>query len=219
MTTPEEFNKEAMKLGKLRWSHIEKLARFWQAHHGLLIDGKIGKYTCETLVDDEPSELAMEVVRILKSEYGHGESDHFNNSGADIARYKRVKYVPGKRMHGAWCAWFASYVLDEACGGEGKGLGPQPTAKGLVRRLGESSLGRFVDLSVEPILPGDFIAWDSVDPNAPEYAGHVGIAVLRSDERGRFRYGDGNVGRYPALVGERRGYKSNKRIVQVARPL
>jgi hypothetical protein len=74
-----------------------------------------------------------------------------------------------------------------------------------VRKLASSKLAREVDWAVEGVIPGDFIAWDRPDP-APTRSGHVGIVVKASDERGKFRYADGNVGRYPALVGERTGY-------------
>jgi hypothetical protein len=94
--SPNDYNREEM-----RSEHFTRLTRFWQAHHGLLTDGKCGPLTSSTLVDEQPSKLAHEVLLVLRAEYGHGESDGFNNSGADIARYRRIDYVPGQRIRGA----------------------------------------------------------------------------------------------------------------------
>ena len=81
-----------------------------------------------------------------------------------------------------------------------------------------SDIGREV-WTAEGVIAGDFIAWDRPDP-APAYSGHVGIVVEPSDEAGRFRYADGNVGEYPATVKERTGYLDRGwRIEMVARPL
>ena len=43
MTTPAAtFNASQLINKKLTWDHITKLVKFWQARHGLTIDGKAG---------------------------------------------------------------------------------------------------------------------------------------------------------------------------------
>jgi len=213
-----EYNSEEMKLGRLTWRHLEQLIRYWQAQHGVRVDGKAGPITRSTLEPTQPSQLALAVVTRVLAEKGNGEGDGHNNSGPDVARYKRVKHVPGKRMSGSWCAWFASYILTEALR-EVHGstvVWRVGGAKKLVRTLGESDVGEPVDWT-QGVIPGDFVAWDRGAPGGWE--GHVGIVVAASDESGRFAYVDGNVGRYPALVKERHGRLSDRRIELVARPV
>ena len=63
MPTPAPaFNEQQHSAGKLTWDHISKLVEFWQARHGLTIDGKAGDE--ETIPHLEATPVATDVDEV-----------------------------------------------------------------------------------------------------------------------------------------------------------
>ncbi len=67
----DHFNGSELRMRRLQWPHIAKLAAFWQQQHGLVVDGKIGPVTRASLdgtlkIDWHDKGTIVAVVEIAK---------------------------------------------------------------------------------------------------------------------------------------------------------
>ena len=194
-----DYNQEQLDSGKLTSHHISTLTRFWQEHHGLLVDGQCGPMTIASLdASGQTSDLAETALTVAREWIGKGEEGG-NNSGPFVEWLHGKEYDGDPDDDGNWCAAFVSACFEEA----GKRLSItmpfQRTggAKALYRRVGKA--GRFVQ--APDIQPGDVIAWDRGTPG--DWRGHVGIVERYEADTGLLHTIEGNVGRYPAKVRRR----------------
>jgi hypothetical protein len=120
-----------------------------------------------------------------------GAAETTRNAGPWVHKYARLS-ANGDigRDRGAWCAFFASWVLDQWAKLHGKAFGKEGGARAVVRNLP-------VRVPIEEIQVGDLVAWPSL--TRASWAGHVGfIAAL--DATGVYSV-EGNVDLIGALDG------------------
>lgn len=119
------------------------------------------------------------------------------NAGPWVIKYARLS--PGATLgtdRGAWCAFFASWVLDQWARLHGKSFPKEGGARAVVRDLPHQldvKRSLFAQLQV-----GDLIAWPSTT-RAASWAGHVGI-VAAKDQAGLYTI-EGNVDLRPRVDG------------------
>lgn len=188
------YNARELAQRRIEPRHLTALTEHYQQTRGIPVDGKLGPVTRssleladppDVLSEDEPSLLAIEWIRAAREEIGRGEAGG-NNRGTDVDRYRFG------RTRGAWCAWFLSWTLTEACARLQRPVPIQVTggAKRLYRRVGRQ--GRFVALPET----GAVACWDRGARGS--WAGHVGLVVRV--EGPSFQTIEGNRGSYPSLV-------------------
>jgi hypothetical protein len=133
------------------------------------------------------------MVTVAKLELGRGEGGA-NNIGPDVEKYRF-----GKVSRGAWCAWFLSWVMAEAC----RRINiPEPVPRtGGAKRFWKAA-GRAGLFDTAPEV-GDICCWHRGAHGS--WKGHVGI-VSRLDENrpDTFWSIEGNRGRWPSVVAEYR---------------
>jgi hypothetical protein len=66
----------------------------------------------DAIVGPKPSRIGLAALAVALAERGHGELGG-NNVGPDVDRYRRVASPSGRTD--PWCAWFASWCLEEGC--------------------------------------------------------------------------------------------------------
>lgn len=119
------------------------------------------------------------------------------NAGPWVIKYARLS--PGATLgtdRGAWCAFFASWVLDAWAKLHGKSHPKEGGARAVVRELPHQLDVKRALFS--QLLVGDLIAWPSTTRSA-SWAGHVGI-VAAKDEQGLYTI-EGNVDLRPRVDG------------------
>lgn len=109
--------------------------------------------------------LPEQIIAAAKAEVGKGESRR-DNRGADVTEYKTV--TKQKTAGGAWCADFASYILNEEAPGVVK---PTSLAKGLMYQFKKEDAFHKRSSSYTP-QPGDLIFFNW---GKESWQGHVGF--------------------------------------------
>lgn len=113
------------------------------------------------------------------------------NAGEWVIKYARLSAgaTLGKNR-GAWCAFFASWVLDQWAQLHGKAFGKEGGARAVVKLL--------TRVALDAVQVGDLVAWPSLT-RAPSWTGHVGI-VAALDDLGVYTI-EGNVDLKPYVDG------------------
>lgn len=208
-----DYNALQLDKGLLTVQQVTHLVRFWQEHHGLVVDGKAGPNT-RTSINTERHKnvivassanlppLAHEALMLAQREKGNGESSG-NNAGPDIRRYR------GDSISAAWCAAFVSYCYEQAAAKLGVAMPFKRShgAKRLYRRIGKA--GEFVKTP----RPGDVVCWDRGKKGS--WQGHIGFVVRVNGPT--FWTIEGNVGAFPSKVAEYRHELDEARLVGFAR--
>lgn len=127
------------------------------------------------------------VLVMARSQLGLGEEGG-DNKGPEVDKYRHGK------TRGAWCAYFVSWCIEQACE---KLVRPMPikpsgSARVLFRRIAEAGT------SVSVPLTGAVACWSRGAGNT--WKGHIGL-VSRVDGN-QFWSIEGNRGRYPSKVRE-----------------
>lgn len=223
------YNRRQRQLGQLTNEDDARVVSVAQTALGLADDGKFGPKTRAAVsAYFAPSIFGRAIVEVAERELGRGES-RWNNSGADIARYRDLPWDPDKptRYWGDWCAFFAGYVVETACAELGVPCDwrrfydvrharrmPVGSAKTLVRRMAEA---------------GEFIAKDGALRGVPRAGdlfsihrgsvtgrqGHVGIVTGYRD--GTIETIEGNVGAFPSHVKRMTRHLDAMRLRDIAR--
>lgn len=119
-----------------------------------------------------------------------GAAETTRNAGPWVMKYARLSPTGDiGRDRGAWCAFFASWVLDAWAKLHGQSFPAEGSARAVVKMLKRIAL---TDIQV-----GDLIAWPSLTRAA--WAGHVGIVAALTED-GVYTI-EGNVDLRPYLDG------------------
>jgi hypothetical protein len=122
---------------------------------------------------------------------GGAQEEGGPNAGAWVIKYARLSAgATLGRNRGAWCAFFASWVLDQWAKLHGKDFAREGGARAVVRGLKR--------IAIEEIQVGDLAAWPSLT-RAPSWTGHVGICAALTPE-GVYTV-EGNVDLVPRVDG------------------
>ncbi len=209
--TPEEYNSAALKAGRFGHDDIADLVRHWQEEQGLLIDGKLGTNTLDSLhawsdVEettpleglDDGSYLMLKALELNLAEVGQGETEA-NNRGERIDYYRKTDGTGiGPGAQGPWCATLQSSSLMRASA-EGKIAMPCRTSRSS-RRLGNQigHAGRFLNVPEA----GCLVIWQwGSNPRK----GHIGQCVTYDPTTDTLYTVEGNKnrpGENRAFVGE-----------------
>jgi hypothetical protein len=181
---PSDFVQRELGAGRLRFRHIAEMTRFWQAGHGLPVDGLPGRRTVESIEvalgghsTDAPDWALFQkrALAIALAEEGQGEDPKLgNNRGAAIYKYRRGDGT-GRPwdIAGPWCAAFASWCLMRSA--EGLGYGPPfKTSRG-AKRLTENVAAAGRRCAVPE--PGALICWHRSRLGRMSRKGHVAFVV------------------------------------------
>lgn len=148
---------------------------------------KSGIYLSPQAVRDAgctPASIALDELLAGAQEVGG------RNAGPWVHKYARLS--PGAtlgRDRGAWCAFFASWVLDQWAKLHGKTFAREGGARAVVKAL--------TRVELTAIKVGDLVAWPSLTRAA--WAGHVGI-VAALDGEGVYTI-EGNIDLIGAIDG------------------
>lgn len=169
------YNQSQLQNGEILPQDLTVLARFWQKHHGLKVDGMLGPKTLisvsaasVSLKLDIETDPMLRALVVAASEIGNGETEG-NNRGPAIYRYRAGDGTGKEATNSAsWCASFVSYCLLKA----NKEL-PFETSRGAKRLVSNCArAGREVSVPI----PGALIAWHRLGAGGVKtWRGHVGI--------------------------------------------
>lgn len=140
------------------------------------------------IVDEEPGDYSIQVLKVAKGEQGHGE-ESLNNEGPRITLYRNGG--PG----GAWCAAFVAHCLEEAARNMAVPC-PVKRSHGAKKLFANAVQAGY---AVRRPLPGDLVLWHRGARDAA--TGHIGICSARAQD-GMFLAIEGNRGAYPSKVRE-----------------
>lgn len=163
----------------------------------LVCDGKVGPKTRSGIYLSPPvvAEAGCTPASIALAELLAGAAETERNAGPWVMKYARLPLGGDLgRDRGAWCAFFASWVLDVWARLHGKSFPKEGGARAVVRDLPVR-----VDLADggAALRVGDLVAWPST--SRASWAGHVGI-IVAIDEDGFYTI-EGNVDLVGALDG------------------
>ena len=131
----------------------------------LAVDGIVGPKTRGGTYLN-PFAIERPLVEVAKDELLAGaEEIGGNNRGEWVAKY--YKRDDASRYHGAWCAAFVGWCLQQA-------YGEEAPYKWGARRLVDAVELAGEEVALEDAQPGDVIGWKR-DSSTTPYAGHVGI--------------------------------------------
>jgi hypothetical protein len=138
----------------------------------LVCDGKLGPRTRggiyldpQAVLDAGCTPASVALAELLAGAQEVGGP----NAGAWVIKYARLS--AGATLgtnRGAWCAFFASWVLDQWAQLHGKSFGKEGGARAVVKSL--------TRVELDSVQVGDLVAWPSLT-RAPSWAGHVGIVA------------------------------------------
>lgn len=139
------------------------------------------------MTQQEREALQNEWLVQALGQYGYGETTG-NNQGEDIDKYRFGQ------TYGAWCAWFLSWCLQEACDKLGLPMPfrRQARAKGLY-----AAVKKFGQALEEPRV-GALGCLHVGAQDSPR--GHVFLVLAVNPETGKYWFIDGNRGAFPSLV-------------------
>lgn len=206
----DDYNQKQLDSGDLSISNVTTLTGFWQLHHPpLVVDGKAGPATIETLNDaEQPAPIPPEdmdwgqhALAVAVSILGWGETLG-NNKGPQITVIRGGRILKPWQS-GAWCADTTSYeALNgyahfygfddwDACPDDLKAACPvkrNPSASGFM--AGVAKAGSKVSVP----RPGDFVLFKHPNNHHTAIVSHVA--------GNRFKTIDGNRGRWNPVTQE-----------------
>lgn len=123
-----------------------------------------------------PGGRGAQIAAIAASQLGVAEQPRGSNDGPTIARYRTATAGAGV---GPWCAYFTSWVADQAgvpVGPSGQGIGYVPTVKQWAEQT-----GRYIPAGSAPPQVGDLVVFDRGGDGVLD---HIGVVTGASPDGG-----------------------------------